>query len=172
MKKKSFVKDLIEIIVIIVIVYLIFQFILMSVKVSGSSMEPTYLNGERGIMIRSNPLNQPKVGDVVVINGEHNYGADEGLVVKRVFAMGGDKIAIKDNKIYVNGKVVNDPYLDDENPMLDMDEIQLLDDEIFALGDNRAVSMDSRVVGPIKLSDVKAVHGIMFWPLNKIGIMN
>lgn len=171
-KRKNVLKDGIEIAIIVVVMYLIFQFVLMSVRVSGISMEPTYLDGERGIMLRTSSLNKPKIGDVVVVDGKNAYGIDEGLVVKRVFAMGKDKVAIKNNKIYVNGKVVPDPYLDKDYKMDDMDEIQLLDDEIFILGDNRKVSLDSRAVGPIKLSDVKAVHGLMFWPLNKIGIMN
>lgn len=170
-KKKLAMKDLIEIILIFLIMYLVFQFILMSVRVSGPSMYPTYVDGERGIMIRTNPLNNPKHGDVVVIDGTAAYGQDEGFVVKRVIAMGNDTFEIKENTIYVNGKKIVDKHRNPDTFMEDYPKITLKEDEVFVLGDNRNVSKDSRKVGPIKINDIKAVHGIMYWPLNKIGVM-
>lgn len=171
-KNKFKLRDLLEIILIFLIIYIVFQFILMSVQVNGPSMENTYSDGQRGIMVRSLPFNKANTGDVVVIDGKDNYGEDEGFVVKRIFAKGGDTFEIKNNEIYVNGKLVADPHRIEGTFMDDYPLIKLADDEIFVLGDNRNVSMDSRSVGPIKQEDIKAVHGFTYWPLDKIGLMN
>lgn len=170
-KKKSLRRDIIEVIGIFVIMLLLFNFVLMSVRVNGPSMVPNYIDGERGIMLRANPFNKVKKQDIVVIDGENAYGEGEGLVVKRVFAMSGDSFEIKNNKIYVNDKEVDDKHRNPNTQMDDYPRIVLEDDYIFILGDNRNISYDSRIVGPVSIHDVKAVHGIMYWPLNKIGIM-
>lgn len=170
-KNKFGLRDFLEIVLIFLIIYAVFQFVLMSVQVNGPSMEKTYADGQRAIMVRTLPFNKADVGDVVVIDGKDNYGEDEGFVVKRIFAKGGDTFEIKNNNIYVNGKLVNDPYRIDGTFMEDYPLITLGDDEVFVLGDNRNVSMDSRMVGPIKVEDIKAVHGFTYWPLDKIGFM-
>lgn len=170
-KGRNRIKDIIEIIVIFVVMFLIFQYILMSVRVSGPSMEPTYVNGERGIMLRTNMFNKPTYGNVVVIDGANSYGENEGFVVKRVFAMGGDTFEIKDNKVYVNDKEVADPHREANTIMEDYEKITIQEGYVFILGDNRNVSEDSRYVGPVKETDIKAVHGFMYWPIDKIGIM-
>ncbi|MDL2211276.1 signal peptidase I [Erysipelotrichaceae bacterium OttesenSCG-928-M19] len=169
-RHKSRLRELLELVIIFLIMLFIFNFIIMSVKVNGTSMEPNYRDGERGIMLRTNPLNKPDYDDVVVIKFIDEYDQEE-LIVKRVFAMPNDTIEIENNKIYVNGEEVADPHQAEGTVMDNLSETQLAADEIFVLGDNRNVSLDSRIIGPIKLKDVKAVNGLMFWPLDSFGLM-
>lgn len=170
-KRKSFLREIIELLIIIVIMFLVFRFVLMSVKVNGTSMLPNYYDGERGIMLRTTPLNQPNYNSIVVINYLDKNTNVQELIVKRVFAMPGDTFEIKNNEIYVNGTKVDDSHRAKDTQMQDYPLIQLDNDEIFVLGDNRQVSLDSRYIGPIHLKDVKAANGIIFWPLNSFGIM-
>ncbi|MDR1782487.1 MAG: signal peptidase I [Bacilli bacterium] len=148
---------------------LVFIFFLVPIKIDGPSMEPNLYNNERAFMGRKNFIkSMPKYNDVVVVKVEN--GLNE-LIIKRAIGLPNDTIAIKDNKIYVNGAIFDDHYRSPDTKMNDMAEIKLSDDEIFVLGDNRNVSLDSRSLGPIKLSQVKAIDGFVYWPLNKIHFM-
>lgn len=169
--KKPFVRELIELALVFLFMYLLFSFVLMSVRVDGSSMEPNYTNGDRGIMIRSLPsnINNPDYQNVVVVEIVNGYNTE--LIVKRVIAKPNDTFMIKDNEIYVNGIVIEDNNRALDTYMEDYDEIKLKNDEYFVLGDNRNISKDSRIIGPIKREQIKAINGFLFWPLNEIGIM-
>lgn len=169
-KKKSRFREILELILTFLIMLLIFRFLLMSVRVNGSSMNPGYNSGDRGIMLRSNPINNPTYNNVVVI--EYADAGTKELIVKRVFALPKDTFEIKDNTVYVNGKKVDDKHRAQDTKMDDFPKITLGKDEVFVLGDNRNVSLDSRYIGPVKLKDIQAVHGIMYWPLDSIGFMN
>jgi len=170
--KNSFLRDSLETILFVLVILLIFRFVLMSVKVNGTSMEPTYINGERGIMLRAHFYNRPSYHDVVVVRW---YNEDTGvheLIVKRVFGLPGDTVHITNNTVFINGHEANDVNRNPNTMMNDYEPWVLGDDEYFVLGDNRNVSYDSRIIGPVHGSDIVAVNGITYWPLNRIGLIN
>ena len=171
-KKKSFIRELFELVLIFIFMYFLFTTILMSVRVDGQSMEPNYHNGDRGIMIRSLPaeINNPDYHDVVVV--EYEEYDETSLIVKRVIAKPNDTFKILNNQVYVNGEAINDDMASLNTYMDDYSEIKLGDDEYFVLGDNRNISKDSRIIGPVKREQIKAINGFMFWPISDIGLMN
>lgn len=170
-KSKSFIREAIDLLSIFILMYLLFTFVLMSVRVDGQSMEPNFYNGDRGIMLRSLPanINNPNYQDVVVV--EIAQGGESELIVKRVIAKPNDRLMIKDNQIYVNGQMIEDDSRALDTYMDDYSEIKLGEDEYFVLGDNRNISRDSRIIGTIKRQQIKAINGFMFWPLGDIGFM-
>lgn len=170
-KSKSFIREAIDLLSIFILIYLLFTFVLMSVRVDGQSMEPNFYNGDRGIMLRSLPanINNPNYQDVVVV--EIAQGGENELIVKRVIAKPNDRLMIKDNQIYVNGQMIEDDSRALDTYMDDYSEIKLGEDEYFVLGDNRNISRDSRIIGTIKRQQIKAINGFMFWPLSDIGFM-
>lgn len=170
-KRRLLTKEVFETLAIIIVIFLLFQYVLMSVKVNGSSMEPTYIDGERGIMLRKNPLNKADHHDVVVVNYFDEENGEE-LIVKRVFATPGETIEIKDNTVYVNDKKADDHNRNPDTLMDDMPKVTLKDDEYFVLGDNRNISLDSRIIGPVKEKDILAINGVSYWPIDKIGLIN
>lgn len=170
-KRRLLTKEVFETLAIIIVIFLLFQYVLMSVKVNGSSMEPTYIDGERGIMLRKNPLNKADHHDVVVVNYFDEENGEE-LIVKRVFATPGETIEIKDNTVYVNDKKADDHNRNPDTLMDDMPKVTLKDDEYFVLGDNRNISLDSRIIGPVKEKDIQAINGVSYWPIDKIGLIN
>ncbi|WP_423363519.1 signal peptidase I [Mycoplasma sp. P36-A1] len=170
--KKSFKKEIIETIVIVAVIFLIFQYLLMSVRVQGTSMEPTYVDGERGVMVRASFLNKADYHDVVVVDYFDEDKQQSELIVKRVFGMPNDTVQIKDNVVLVNGVAARDDTKSPDTVMEDMDAVTLSSDEYFILGDNRNVSLDSRIIGPIKKEQIKAINGISYWPVDKIGLIN
>ena len=118
--------------------------------VEGNSMAPALLDGQRFIINRIiYRLRDPEPGDVVAIRLPN----EEDFSVKRIVALPGDVIQIKDGNVHVNGKRLPEPYLPagitTEGRKLGDAGYAVADDCYFVLGDNRAVSVDSRVFGAV-----------------------
>ncbi|MDR3214924.1 MAG: signal peptidase I [Bacilli bacterium] len=169
-KKKSLKREIIEFLIIIIVIFFTFNYVLMSVKVNGTSMLPTYQDGERGIMLRNMGFNKPNYGNTVVVF--YHWDGEAELIVKRVIGLPGDEVKIKDNQIYVNNKAIKDTKRNPNTQMYDFPPLKLADDEYFVMGDNRNVSKDSRMIGPVKFSDIKAINGFMYWPINEIKLID
>lgn len=128
----------------------------MKTNVIGVSMEPELYNGQSILVNRLvYKLLAPRVGDVIVFlpNGNEN----SHFYVKRVVAVPGDKVQIKEGKLYVNGTLYEDRVYDkiaDEG--IAQNEIVLESDEFFVLGDNVNNSEDSRSgnIGAVKRKDI------------------
>ena len=95
--------------------------------------------------------------------------------IKRVIALPGEHLEIKDGKVYINGEELDEPYLQDNvittagdvnNPFYDL---VVPENCIFVMGDNRAGSTDSRAFGCIPLDKVEGTVWIRFWPFNLFG---
>ena len=95
--------------------------------------------------------------------------------IKRVIALPGEHLEIKDGKVYINGEELDEPYLKDNvittagdvnNPFYDL---VVPENCIFVMGDNRAGSTDSRVFGCVPLDKIEGTVWIRFWPFNLFG---
>ena len=73
----------------------------------------------------------------------------------------------KDNKLYINGKVIEDNY--SKTTTNDFDNVVLGENEYFVMGDNRAVSSDSRIRGPVNIKNIKGKTNLIIFPFNKMG---
>ncbi|MEG0569112.1 MAG: signal peptidase I [Erysipelotrichales bacterium] len=166
------IREILQLILAFLLVALIFQLVFLSVNVKGKSMEPTYIEGERSIMVRKSKINKVDRYNVVVIKREIKE-TNTSRIVKRVFGMPNETIEIKNKKIYINGKEIEDKIDTSNIKMDDMAPVLLGDDEYFVLGDNRENSSDSRDprIGVIKDREIEAVHGFIYWPINKVGTM-
>lgn len=94
--------------------------------------------------------------------------------IKRVIALPGEHLEIKDEKVYINGEELNEPYLkegvttkiNDKNPYCNL---IVPENCVFVMGDNRDHSTDSRAFGCIPLEKIEGKVWIRFWPLNLFG---
>ena len=159
-------KEIIELLKVIGVTFIAFRYFLMSIRISGKSMMPTHVDGERGIMFRKTPFNLIKYNDVVVVK----LSVEKSLLIKRVIGLPNDTIEIKDNAVYVNDRKITDKYRMIDSYLKKHSKVSLKDDEYFVLGDNRENSKDSRVFGAIKGDNIIAVNGIIYYPLAKIGL--
>lgn len=145
-KKKQLLELFKTIILSIIIAFIITRFV-RPIVIQGNSMVPTFFHGERYFVNKVAYINSsPKRNDIIVFKIPH----EEIFLIKRVVAVEGDTISIKDNELYVNGEKVNEPYIKETMITPDIKEMQLHKDEVFVLGDNRNNSNDSRNFGPIK----------------------
>ncbi len=191
--RSPWVKELLDwvqaIAIAVVVALLLRNFVLTLALVSGASMENTLHNGDR--LYVNKLFYTPEKGDVVIIETDKH---PEGPLVKRVIATEGDTIYIDPYTcdVYVNDKLLeedyikgrtilymagidgntgmpiyqgdlfNDPDYSRENPIV------IGKDEVFAMGDNRENSSDSRNLGIFKTDEVVGHALFRFWPLSDI----
>lgn len=160
MKEK--IKDLIPYVIIVIVVVLIRTFLITPIKVQGTSMYDT-LN-DKDIMILNKVANIDRY-DIVVINSK----AAGEVLIKRVIALPGETIRITDGKIYINDKEINDKY--GIGITSDLEEVKVLSNEYFVLGDNREVSADSRLYGTIKKDEIKGTSRLIIFPFKNFGFV-
>ena len=142
--------------------------------VSGASMYPTLHNGDRMVL--------SKVGDIHRFDVVILKAPDENVeYIKRVIGMPGDTVEMKSGVLYINGKKVDQPFINTEalakqTVFIDDFTLESLTGEskvpegkYFVLGDNRGVSKDSRMIGFIDRSAIEGKAVFTIWPLNRIG---
>ena len=93
--------------------------------------------------------------------------------IKRVIALPGEHVEIKEGKVYINGEELDEPYLQD-GVVTDVEGVGFSDfvvpeNSVFAMGDNRTHSTDCRAFGCIPLEKIESTVAIRIWPLNKWG---
>lgn len=154
------IKEVTPYIVIVVVVVLIRTFIITPVRVDGDSMKNTLKNGDILLLYKLSSIDR---FDIIVLDEEK----DNEKIIKRVIGLPGETVAIKNGKIYINDKVIDDEYAYGETS--DYNKVTLRDDEYFILGDNRLISKDSRYFGPIKENEIKGKIVFRLFPFTKIG---
>ena len=166
-------------VVALVIAITVRSLILQQFYISGPSMEATMFQDNRVLVNKlSYRLHDIHRGDVVVFDRVTVDGqvVQHDDLIKRVIALGGEKISIKDCKVFIDGELLPEPYLNDYDlaqtvvedrcrvPM--MDEMLIPDNQLFVMGDNRPQSFDSRMFGPIEQNLVVGRAFVIIWPLS------
>lgn len=126
----------------------------------GPSMQPNLYVGDRLMTEKiSYHLHPPRRGDVVIIERP----AGEVSLVKRVVAVEGEVVEVRDGHTFVNGQPIDEPWVahfggQDYGPAL------VPPGHLFVVGDNRAVSRDSRAIGPVPVDSIRGRVWLVYWP--------
>jgi signal peptidase I len=155
----------VPLIVLLVAIVLVFYVFFSSAVVDGESMMPTLDNGD--YLLITHGAKTLQRGDIIVTGVLEKSGPVE--LVKRVIALPGDTVEIKDDTAYVNGtvepargQVVLASYSVSRPPYV------VPQGYIYVMGDNRPVSEDSRYLGPVPLSGLKGRAVAVFAPITRI----
>lgn len=183
---KSKIREFIEaVLTAFLIAAFIISFVVQAFKIPSGSMIPTLLVGDHlfvnkfiyGVKIpffRKTiiPVTNPKKGDVVVFIYPLDRSKD---FIKRVIGTAGDKIEIKNKKLFLNDQAYADPfgiydddavYPADAQPRDNFGPVIVPDKALFVMGDNRDHSLDSRFWGFVDLKDVQGKAFIIYWSWN------
>jgi len=175
-KKKSAKKELVEwiqaIVIAVVLALVIRNFVFTVVRVDGQSMEPTLQHNDRMIVWRLGY--EPEHGDIVIFNPP---GFDDNMYwVKRIIATEGQSVSIdyNTNSVYVDGEKIDEPYLGEAmlDRGFDYREVEVPEDCVFVLGDNRNHSSDGRVIGPVSTDRIVGKAVVRFWPFTNMNIFS
>lgn len=175
--------DVIETIVVAAAIFVVvYLFLLQPHQVKGASMEPNFHDNEYILTDKiSYRFGEPKRGDVIIFKSPTNTDLD---FIKRVIALPGEKIEIKDGKIVIynkenpNGITLNENYQTVQPTSLDRDgflkegtAVEVQADSYIVLGDNRLQSYDSRAWGAVPKKNIIGKAWVRYWPLNKFGFV-
>jgi signal peptidase I len=192
--KGSFIELIVIVVVALGLALGIQQFLVKPFRIPSGSMEPTLVVGERVLVDRVSPrFGDPSRGDIVVFKppagadndtcAAPNQRPDEACpqstpkrsntnFIKRVVAVGGDRLKVIEGHVYINGKRQNEPYIK-PSPNCETcnlpHEITIPSGYFFMMGDNRGNSDDSRVWGPVPKKWIIGGAFFTYWPPKRIG---
>jgi signal peptidase I len=166
---RAFFDWLVVIAVALLVAFVVRTFVIAHFVVEGESMYSTLDTNDRVFVNKlSYRLHDPNRGDVVVLH--QVTGASERDLIKRVIGLPGESVEVRNCTVLIDGRVLNEPYLDPEvvTPTdcggdYVLDGI-VPDNHVFVMGDNRGGSQDSRVIGPINEDDLVGRAFVVFWP--------
>jgi signal peptidase I len=139
-------------------------------KIEGNSMEKALKDQERVIITKLGVKNNINRYDIVVL-----YKPDEPKksIIKRVIGLPLEIIEIKEGDVYINGRKLSEPYLPGAKDIMfrsiNMKPLLIQEDHYFVIGDNRTVSQDSRVFGPVSREYIYGKTLLRYWPFSRFG---
>lgn len=156
------------------IVLVLRGFLLIPLQVRGNSMKETLHQNDTLVMEK---ISRIKRFNIVVFTQ-----ADGSSLIKRVIGLPGEKIAVKNDRLYINDRYVHESFLKEDKKEDTSDipftsdfslkeltgQVRLKKDEYFVMGDNRRLSKDSRTFGPIQAQEIIGKARFVFYPLKCI----
>lgn len=166
----KFLREVGIIILIAIAIFVTFKLTIPNYEVRYSSMMPTIEPGELIIVNKvSYHFSGPERGDIIVFKPPLPNNTDERFI-KRVIALPGDTVEVKDNKVFVNGVPLEEEYIM-ESPHYTMLPRAILEGEYFVLGDNRNNSNDSHGGWTVPRKSIIGKAWFVYWPPSKWGVI-
>lgn len=161
------IKALLPYLIIVIVVIIIRSFIVTPVKVIGRSMNPTLKNNDIMLLYKINyRLNDIKRFDIVVIKR-----LGDSPIIKRVIGLPNEYVEFKNNKLYIDNKLVKENFNKEDISDFSLTEIgysTIPKDMYFVVGDNRDESSDSRYIGLIPKNNIMGNTNIVIFPFDHI----
>lgn len=171
---KKILKEILFILCLtIIFTFLLQKFIIETRYIPTASMVPTIQVNQRIIVNKFiYRFGEPSRGDVIVFSPPLDNNDTEKDYIKRVVGVSGDRVEIKDGKLFINNKEQVEPYIFEE-VNYNYGPVEIPEGCLFVLGDNRNKSYDSHLWNQwLKVEDVKGKAFFTYWPLNKLGLIN
>ncbi len=195
-KAKGATREVIETLLLAAVIFLGVRLLVLNFKVDGNSMRPNLLNGELLLVNRNayreidlnnlldtlplierddpwifTPFSEPERGDIVVFDPPN--GSTEPYI-KRVIALAGETVEIRDGGVFVDGIRVVEPYIDEgitdclRSPC---EPVTVPAGNVWVMGDNRRNSSDSRSFGVVPIENIIGRAWVVYWPRDGIGLV-
>ncbi len=170
---KEFIKDILIALAIVVVITMVIK----PTIVKESSMEATLYENNYLFVNKLAYLtdDHPDYGDIIVFKShiQRDDGKGEKLLIKRVIGVENDVIDIHDGVVYRNGTALDEPYTKEGYTDGDISGYKVPENEVFVMGDNRRVSLDSRSseVGTVSEDSIIGKAFIRLYPFNQIKLL-
>ncbi|MGB3692235.1 MAG: signal peptidase I [Spirulinaceae cyanobacterium] len=140
---------------------------------SGSMLPTLEINDRLLIEKVSYNFRKPERGDIVVFNPtdtlkEQNF---HDAFIKRVIGLPGETIQVKNGRVVVNGKAIEEKYIEQE-PAYDYGPVKVPENQYLVLGDNRNNSYDSHAWGFVPRENIIGRAAVRFWPVGRVGSLD
>ena len=178
--------ETLEVIALALIMFVAVRSVAHNYRVEGSSMIPTFQNGQLLIVNRLayrtfdlgwipvigrdhwQPFGAPRHGDVIVFIAQTN--PKERDFIKRVVALPGQTVEVRDGRVRVDGVAYEEPYIE-APPSYAFPPAVVPQGKLFVLGDNRNNSLDSHIIGMVSESAVLGRVDLRYWPLDETQVI-
>jgi len=174
--KKELLNNLLEsfkiLLMTLVLAFIVKTFLVEPFLIPSESMENTLMVGDRIIVEKIGHYlgEEYKRGEIVVFQTSPEA---EVLLIKRIIAIGGDTVELRDGEVYINGEKSEEPYTREQNttPLNKQVDFPMTipDGEVLLLGDNRGNSADGRIFGTISEDLIIGKALFRYWPLDSFG---
>lgn len=167
--KKSFLVEILQsLAVAALLAFIIHTFIMQNFRIPSASMDPTLQVQDYIFASKlSYRINEPERGDIIVFK----YPKDTTrYFVKRLIAVGGETVALRGSKLYIDGQHVSEAYLPQGLRYADYGPVDVPPGNYFMLGDNRNNSSDSRDWGFVPKNLIVGKEIFIYWPPTRIGV--
>ena len=188
MKRRKVLESGVAVVLAIVLALLIQAFLVKPFRIPSSSMADTLRPGDRVLVDRVvYHLRRPRRGDIVVFEYPKNRNI---MFIKRVIGLPGDTLETRAGRLYVNGRLLDEPYLHQTDGVRDptnagepVARTTMRDpwtlalpytvgrDEYFVMGDNRTGSDDSRTWGTVPAANIIGAAFFTYWPPGRVGTL-
>jgi signal peptidase I len=197
-RPRSAMWEIVETLVLALLIFVAVRSVVLNFRVDGLSMEPSLASGQMLLVNRQvyfhfdanrvlnlvpfveregkrivYPFHPPQRGDIVVLHPPVSQGKP---YIKRVIGLPGERIAIHDGAVYVNGARLEEEYLNGVSTSwggsVGHDEITIPEGRVFVMGDNRNNSTDSRSFGTIEIDEIIGKAWISYWPTDRINFIS
>jgi signal peptidase I len=183
----AFLREFAETVVLAILIFLLIQSVWRNFRVEGSSMQPTIHDGQylivnrlvyrtgfpasflratigrtaAGSSLLDHVFRSPRRGDIIVFVPPTSPYRD---FIKRVIGLPGDKVEMRQGRVYINDQPLSEPYIL-PGPPANYGPIVVAQGDVFVLGDNRGGSTDSRSFGLLSESKIVGQAWFCYWPL-------
>ena len=163
---RTLLREVLITIVLAVIIFVVARATIQTFVVVMSSMEPNFFEGQRLVVNKAVYFfGEPERGDVIIFEAPSGQQED---FIKRVIAIPGDTVEVKNSAVYVNGVQLDEPYLMSP-PSYTLAALEVPENGYFVLGDNRNHSNDSRNGWFVPRENIKGKAWLSTWPPNTWG---
>jgi signal peptidase I len=167
-RSKAILRDIAETIALFLVVFTLSQVMLGNFMIEQRSAYPHFVPGDRILVDKVfYHIGGLQRGDMIVGKWQSN----DSDVFKRIIGLPGETIEIRDRKVYINGELLPEPYLE-PGVYTEIDATwTLAPNQYFVMGDNRLESGDSRTNGPMIAKDIVGRAWVRYWPLSKFTLI-
>jgi len=168
---RTLFREILGTILLAIVIVILLQTTVQKYGVVGYCMEPSLQDGQQLLINKVvYYFHEPERGDVIILHPPPPYSPKSTPFIKRIVALPGDTVEVKDEVVYINGTELHEPYVKD-SPNYTFNLTKVPENNYFVLGDNRNNADDSHIWGTVPRQNIIGKAWLSVWPPEKWELM-